>query len=292
MAHASRPRQSRRTGRTRGRRDGSAAARNIVRSYAGIPSRPGYRARRVRAPRPPRPGSSARCARVAPGSADPRPHGRRTRTRRAAATAHAPTGPRVRRVPGGALAAPVGPPAGGGRGVGPAMPPLSSRPHGGARSRSIKLYGNASPADRRPRAGHDSLPRIHVRVTKRARRATEIELSAALTLTVQHNNIPDKLSHPHTPDNRHIPGAAYAPAHNRPDMYSPATAVAAALLGVGHAPCPHHRVCSTSMLVPGPLESVGSGQRAARAAALTRRRPCQARSRPWPSSWPNRRGSW
>ena len=137
MAHASRPRQSRRTGRTRGRRDGSAAARNIVRSYAGIPSRPGYRARRVRAPRPPRPGSSARCARVAPGSADPRPHGRRTRTRRAAATAHAPTGPRVRRVPGGALAAPVGPPAGGGRGVGPAMPPLSSRPHGGARSRSI-----------------------------------------------------------------------------------------------------------------------------------------------------------
>ena len=290
MAHASRPRQSRRTGRTRGRRDGSAAARNIVRSYAGIPSRPGYRARRVRAPRPPRPGSSARCARVA-GSAPARSQDQDQACRR--------HGPRANRAARSSCtrrrARSSGRTARGRRArgrSGHAAPLVQTARSSEAHAAALLLYGNASPADRRPRAGHDSLPRIHVRVTKRARRATEIELSAALTLTVQHNNIPDKLSHPHTPDNRHIHGAAYAPAHNRPDMYSPATAVAAALLGVGHAPCPHHRVCSTSMLVPGPLESVGSGQRAARAAALTRRRPCQARSRPWPSSWPNRRGSW
>jgi hypothetical protein len=177
MAHASRPRQSRRTGRTRGRR--REAGRFGCRSFDPMP---GYRAARGTAravfARPaPRPGSrrSALCARA------PRRHGRhgwcppaRSQDQDQACRRQGPraTGPRVsctRRRPRG-----------------------SGRTARGRRARGRSghaagtRYGTASvaPGDRDRRAGHDSLPRIHVRVTKRARRATEIELSAALTLTV------------------------------------------------------------------------------------------------------------
>ena len=218
-----------------GRRDGSAAARSILCRDTEPPGVP--RAPCSRAPRP----DPARVARrYVPGfrvgtaaTGGARPHGRRTTDQ--ACRRQGPRRPpgRAFRVPGGGLAAPVGPPAGGGRGVGPAMPPLSSRPHAAALLRYISYsyaYRTARRSRRRPegaepqpaaedpgaprgagdrdrRAGHDSLPRIHVRVTKRARRATEIELSAALTLTVQR------------PPQQH-PGQTKPPTHARQQAHT------------------------------------------------------------------------
>ena len=188
-----------------GRRDGSAAARSIL-----CPM-PGYRAARGTAravfARPaPRPGSrrSALCARV------PRRHGR-----------HGWCPPARSQDQDQARAAAKG--CGQGpRATGPRVSCTRRRPRGSgrtargrrARGRSGHAagtrYGTASvaaPATGDRRAGHDSLPRIHVRVTKRARRATEIELSAALTLTVQR------------PPQQH-PGQTKPPTHARQQAHT------------------------------------------------------------------------
>ena len=177
----------------------------LVRSYAGIPSRPGYRARRVRAPRAPT--RLASLGAMCPGSASARP-------------------PRV--VPARTVAGPgpgVPPPRGcqGPRATGPRVSCTRRRPRGSGRTaRGRRARGRSGHAagtrygsrngfrgagDRDRRAGHDSLPRIHVRVTKRARRATEIELSAALTLTVQR------------PPQQH-PGQTKPPTHARQQAHT------------------------------------------------------------------------
>ena len=174
----------------------------LVRSYAGIPSRPGYRARRVRAPRAPT--RLASLGAMCPGSASARP-------------------PRV--VPARTVAGPGPgvPPPRPTPATGPRVSCTRRRPRGSgrtargrrARGRSGHAagtrYGTASEfrgaGDRDRRAGHDSLPRIHVRVTKRARRATEIELSAALTLTVQR------------PPQQH-PGQTKPPTHARQQAHT------------------------------------------------------------------------
>ena len=184
----------------------------LVRSYAGIPSRPGYRARRVRAPRAPTrlaslgamcPGSaSARPPRVVPARtvAGPGPGVPPPRPTPA-------TGPRVsctRRRPRGSGRTARGRRARGRSGHAAALVQT-------ARSRSIINTGNRLRRPDRDRAPattlYDSLPRIHVRVTKRARRATEIELSAALTLTVQR------------PPQQH-PGQTKPPTHARQQAHT------------------------------------------------------------------------
>ena len=163
-----------------GRRDGSAAARSILCRDTEPPGVP--RAPCSRAPRP----DPARVARrYVPGfrvgtaaTGGARPHGRRTRTRRSRRQAVPPPRPTRHRAA---------------RFVYPAAASRlrSDRPRaaGAGSVRPCRRYpvrnGFRGAGDRDRRAGHDSLPRIHVRVTKRARRATEIELSAALTLTVQ-----------------------------------------------------------------------------------------------------------
>lgn len=182
----------------------------LVRSYAGIPSRPGYRARRVRAPRAPTrlaslgamcPGSaSARPPRVVPARtvAGPGPGVRPPAPRLCHAAHRRPTRHRAARFVYPAAASRL----------------RSDRPRaaGAGSVRPCRRYpvrngfrGGAGDRDRR--AGHDSLPRIHVRVTKRARRATEIELSAALTLTVQR------------PPQQH-PGQTKPPTHARQQAHT------------------------------------------------------------------------
>ena len=172
----------------------------LVRSYAGIPSRPGYRARRVRAPRAPT--RLASLGAMCPGSASARP-------------------PRV--VPARTVAGPGPgvPPPRPTPATGPRVSCTRRRPRGSGRTaRGRRARGRSRPCRRYPvrngfrgagdrdrRAGHDSLPRIHVRVTKRARRATEIELSAALTLTVQR------------PPQQH-PGQTKPPTHARQQAHT------------------------------------------------------------------------
>lgn len=208
MAHASRPRQSRRTGRTRGRR--REAGRFGCRSFDPMP---GYRAARGTAravfARPaPRPGSrrSALCARV------PRRHGRhgwcppaRSQDQDQARPGVPPPRPTRHRAarfvyPAAASRLRSDRPRAAGAG--------SVRP---CRRYPVRNGFRGAPAtgtrERDRRAGHDSLPRIHVRVTKRARRATEIELSAALTLTVQR------------PPQQH-PGQTKPPTHARQQAHT------------------------------------------------------------------------
>ena len=180
-----------------GRRDGSAAARSILCRDTEPPGVP--RAPCSRAPRP----DPARVARrYVPGfrvgtaaTGGARPHGRRTRTRRAAAKAV--TRHRAARFVYPAAASRL----------------RSDRPRaaGAGSVRPCRRFpvrnGFRGAGDRDRRAGHDSLPRIHVRVTKRARRATEIELSAALTLTVQR------------PPQQH-PGQTKPPTHARQQAHT------------------------------------------------------------------------